>query len=159
MKQGKGEEQARDISGMESSGEEKVDGTRRQLLQAGWTLPVVATIVLRRDAHGQSSPSHGDANHDDMGHTDHQDGAHGDQHGDSHGDSDMHVDQISTHIDQPGHNDRIYQDQHDDEPTNPHVDMHTDNLIHDDTISHADETVHVDLHRDETNHVDTHTDS
>src|SRR5437667_187891 len=60
--------------------------TRRALLQAGWTMPVIVAATLPETAYAQSG-------HTD--HTDHTDTAHVDAHGDLHGDvahADVHTD-------------------------------------------------------------------
>lgn len=115
--------------------------TRRALLQAGWTAPVVLAAALpqtaaAQTAHGDAPTAHVDSHGDSTPtpHTDHADApTHGDSHIDfhsdgSHGDSphtDLHSDgafpgPIGTHIDV--HNDIPHTDSHSD----THADAHFD---------------------------------
>ena len=95
--------------------------TRRALIQAGWTAPVVLAAALPQTAAAQS------------GHTD----THSDVHGDvAHKD----VAPISIHTD---HTDIPPADTHGDIHTDTHTDIHTD-VAHGD--AHTDS--HVDLHGD-----------
>jgi hypothetical protein len=117
--------------------------TRRALLQAGWTAPVVLAAALPQTAAAQTA--HGDAPtaHVDSHGDSHTDGPtpapHGDIHGDFHSDG--------------SHGDSPHTDSHSDLPPGPggiisHTDVHSD-------IPHTD--VHSDAHIDA--HFDTHTDT
>jgi hypothetical protein len=112
-------------------GEREADFTRRALLQAGWTTPVILAATLPRTAHAQSA--HTDA------HTD----SHGDSHQDGHGDDSVDNPHIDTpHVDTP-HSDHI-----DATHSDAHTDTHSD-------ISHSDTPLDSPF---ADTHTDTHTD-
>lgn len=115
--------------------------TRRELLRAGWTVPVVTALSLGspKTVYAQG-PSHMDfADYSD--HTDHVDIPHEDQHTDNHADEGFHVDLHGDRIRPNGshadwHADFIvgHQDAHND----THTDTHTDVSSHDDHLDHID---------------------
>ncbi len=121
--------------------ERQKEFTRRALLRAGWTVPLVTTVNVRAAA-AQSPAPHNDAHgdhvdtppHVDVPHTDHADVPHTD-----------HVDVPHTdHADVP-HTDHV------DVPHTDHVDVpHTDHV----DVPHTD---HADLpHQDHQDHADSH---
>jgi hypothetical protein len=95
-----------------------VDETRRALIRAGWTLPVILAVKLPTDAFAEYA--HGDTHHDD-----HTDAPHGDSHFD-HGD---HAD----------HSDVPHTDAHDDAPHTDVCPPGTAHMDHIDGPDHADE--------------------
>jgi hypothetical protein len=110
--------------------------TRRALLQAGWTAPVVLAAALpqtaaAQTAHGDAPTAHVDSHGDSTPtpHTDHADApTHGDSHIDfhsdgSHGDShtDAHADGVTG-----GGPAGIHGDEHFDAHTDVHSDAHID---------------------------------
>ncbi|MGH7389315.1 MAG: hypothetical protein ACREM3_07625 [Candidatus Rokuibacteriota bacterium] len=98
------------------------DLTRRALIQAGWTLPVVLAVKLPTDAFAQYA--HGDTggSHDDVigGHDD------APPHSDTHGDVPDHTD-----VPHDDHVDLVHVD-------GSHVDLHIDGGLHVDTPLHID---------------------
>jgi hypothetical protein len=117
--------------------------TRRALLQAGWTAPVVLAAALPQTAAAQTA--HGDAPT-----------AHVDSHGDSHTDGPSGAFHGDFHSD-GSHGDSLHTDSHSDLPAGPggiitHTDVHND-IPH--TDSHSD--VHIDTHFDF--HTDAHIDT
>ena len=111
--------------------------SRRQLLQVGWTVPVVMAIELARPktvfAQGSSHIDYTDYN-------DHNDGHGDDGHYDKFQDSPYHNHADGNqHKDSPSHHDYADGNQHKDTPYSDHGD-HTD--AHDDT--HLDHTDHTD---------------
>ena len=114
--------------------------TRRALLQAGWTAPVVLAAALPQTAAAQTGapPVHVDSHGDSTPtpHTDHADAPapHGDSHIDFHSDG--------------SHGDSPHTDSHADLPPGPggiisHTDAHSD-IPHNDV--HSD--LHIDAHSD-----------
>jgi len=142
--------------------------TRRALIRAGWSTPIVIAAMLPDNAYALSvghadvhvdthvdvvSNRHNDFDPLDPSSTPHTDLAHGDTHTDVHrdapapshtdvGHSDGHLD---THNDDAGaiHTDQL------------HVDQHTD--VHADGIAQPTAPIHVDAHDD--SHTDSHVDS
>jgi hypothetical protein len=113
--------------------------TRRALLQAGWTAPVVLAAALPQTAAAQTGapPVHLDS-HGDTTPTPHTDHADAPTHGDSH---------IDFHSD-GSHGDSLHTDSHSDLPAGPfggisHTDVHND-------------IPHIDVHSDR--HIDAHSD-
>jgi hypothetical protein len=118
--------------------------TRRALLQAGWTAPVVLAAALpqtaaAQTAHGDAPTAHVDSHGDTTPtpHTDHADAPtpHGDSHIDFHSDG--------------SHGDSLHTDSHSDLPAGPggiisHTDFHSD-------------VPHIDVHSDR--HIDAHSDA
>ncbi|MEA3290782.1 MAG: hypothetical protein U9Q71_00490, partial [Pseudomonadota bacterium] len=111
--------------------ERRGDFTRRKLLQAGWSAPVVSAVSIPQ-ALAQTGPPHNDAHgdhHDSAPHEDHHDGV---PHGDTpHSDTPPpHMDDHNDgHGDVPPHGDSPHGDVHGDIPHHdvPHVDRpHTD---------------------------------
>ena len=132
----------------ESLEERKKTFTRRQLLQTGWTVPVIVAIEIGTP---KTVFAQGGSHFDYLDHTDHTD--HIDQnHADFH--EDKNTGHYDTHIDE--HKDSGHTDHSD--HTDTHQDGHSD--IHDDAFndnhkdSHGD---HTDLHNDR--HKDYHEDA
>jgi hypothetical protein len=123
--------------------EREAEFTRRALLEAGWTAPVVLAVTLPATAYGQSTHAdHVDGLHAD--HTDHSDATGpggrppvpGAIHTD-HFDHTDHADHADAHLDVHGDTG------HADFYTNPnHVDVHDDLVLHSD---HTDGGFHIDF--------------
>jgi hypothetical protein len=98
--------------------------SRRALIQAGWTAPVLVVATVPVNAYAQSV--HRDEGHQDQGHQDqpvHTDAGHIDSHDDTHSDV-PHVDQHGDErLGAPDHSDFHFDLPHTDVP---HVDSHGD---------------------------------
>lgn len=155
--------------------------TRRALLQAGWTAPVILAASLPENAYALSS-GHADVHVD--AHTDVLQVAFNDFNGadpddvpdvmaNSH--SDLHTDVHTDTPPTPAHTDLVHQDGHQDthldEPLphsdvvhndfppmqnfEAHVDIHTD--VHSDGVATPAAPIHIDAHED--SHTDSHVDA
>ncbi len=115
-------------TGGDSAGERQKTFSRRALLEAGWSVPLIAAVQFPTDAFAVSIPTHEDS----AGHSDIPGSQHDDMALEPHVDTNPHVD-TSPHSDGPMHSDSF-------EP-------HSDASTHDDLFSgptHVDIPFHAD---------------
>ena len=127
------------------TGERQKTFSRRALLEAGWSVPLIAAVHFPTDAFAVSVPAHSDAMNphaDANPHNDdgtHSDSAHSDV--PSHFDADEHVDSPEelVHVDGPTHADVFHTDTGHTDEAIPHVDFpHQDGSQHLDAGGHND---------------------
>ena len=128
------------------AGERQKTFSRRALLEAGWSVPLIAAVQFPTDAFAVSIPTHEDSS---PGHQDTPGTQHGDTATQPHVDTNPHADS-NPHSDTNPHSDSgvPHSDtQHSD--TRPHSDtfgQHIDNSPHDDLAGHGDTTTpHADI--------------
>ena len=124
-----------EVSNDDVSSDESIDERRRQLIRAGWTVPIVTSVAGLNFNKAFATSPHGDAGHADTG-------THGDGPIGPPGHTDVpHDDGPIIHFDTGGHSDVVHVD------TGGHSDIvHIDGgAPHIDTPVHIDTPIHIDV--------------